>query len=91
MLIIKRFRCKTIYLLLYIFQIKTAISEREKAVEMKDRLLRILGDRDVFLEKLAESRKRAFEVQYSMWEYISLPNNKIQKELLCKPNVPKAR
>ena len=66
MLVIKRFRSMTIYLFVCIFQIKTAISEREKAVEMKDRLLRILGDRDVFLEKLAESRKRAFEVQYSM-------------------------
>ena len=46
------------------FQIKTAIREREKAMEMKNRLLRILDDRDAFLEKLAESRKKAFEVQY---------------------------
>ncbi len=33
-------------------------------MEMKDRLLRILDDRNAFLEKLAESRKKAFEVQY---------------------------
>lgn len=48
----------------FFFQIKAAIRDREKAMEMKSRLLRIVGDRDIFLEKLAETRKKAFEVQH---------------------------
>ena len=53
-------------------QIKTAIREREKAMEMKNRLLRILDDRDVFLEQLADSRKKAFEVEYVVYREIAI-------------------
>ena len=52
-------------------KIKIAIREREKAVEMKNRLLRILDDRNTFLEKLAESCKKAIEAK----------NEKFQEEL----------
>ncbi len=52
-------------------KIKIAIREREKAVEMKNRLLRTLDDRKTFLEKLAESCKKAIEAK----------NEKFQEEL----------
>lgn len=42
---------------------KAAIEERETALKTKDRLLRIIDDRDLFLEKLVEGRNQAYEVK----------------------------
>ncbi|XP_028403278.1 eukaryotic translation initiation factor 3 subunit A-like [Dendronephthya gigantea] len=68
--------------------IKNAIREREKAMEMKNRLLRILDDRDAFLEKLAESRKKAHEAKNEKFEE---ELNNIRKERLNNRRLDRIR
>lgn len=53
-------------------QISTLMLEREKAVEHKNRMSRMVEDRDTFVSKLMSARRSVYEVSLAAAEICSL-------------------